>query len=150
MADAYTIINGAAYGHNNHEARLNQKVRRFITEIEYDHELENGEQRGNGPLQLSDVDGDYKPSLKVTMAMGQAQEIIDELGDGYMQKWWPFTLSFAREGLKLININFGRVKIKKESDSSKSGNEGLNTTWELQLYYIIKNGKKPVKGIVEG
>lgn len=149
MAD-YLILNGAAYSHANSEVRILDKVRQFVSEIEYEHEDEPGEIRGTHKQRLATVDGEYKGSGKITMARGQAQQIIDELGDGYMEKRFPIVCSYTGEGLKLITDTLGGCKIKKESFSSKTGNEGQMVTWELDITYLKMNGKKPLKKLIEG
>ena len=145
----YLEINGTAYGHNTAEVRIDGDVAPWVTEINYDHGQENGEVRGTSAVQLGDVEGDYKPSAKVTMSKGQAQKYIDKWGDGYMQKRFPIVVSYAPPGRKLITDKLVRCKIKKETDSSKQGNDGNMVEWELELYGICKNGKKPIKGMVD-
>lgn len=146
----YIIINGAAYHHSHCEIRILDKVRLLIEEIEYEHEDEPGEIRGTHKQRLADVDGEYKASGKIVLARGQAQQIIDELGDGYLGKRFPIIVSYAPEGLKLITDTLARCKIKKESFGSKTGNEGNKVTWELDIYYLKPNGKKPLKNLIEG
>lgn len=146
----YLIVNGAAYSHANSEVRILDKVRQFVAEIEYEHEDEPGEIRGTHKQRLATVDGDYKASGKLTLSQGQAQQIIDELGDGYLEKRFPIVCSYTGEGLKLITDTLGGCKIKKESFSSKSGNEGHMVVWELDITYLKKNGKKPLKKLIEG
>lgn len=146
----YIIVNGNAYAHATCEVRILDKVRTFVKEIEYEHEDEPGEVRGTSKQLLATADGEYKASGKIVMAKGQAQQLIDEMGDGYMEKRFPIVVSYAPDGLKLITDELRLCKIKKESDGSKSGSDALDTTWELHIFYLKKNGKLPLKKMVEG
>jgi hypothetical protein len=146
----YLIVNGAAYDHASSEVRMLGKPRRGVSEIEYEHEREVGELRANHQQALAETDGDYKPTVKITMARGLAEQIRDELGDGYMDKRWPLGVSYVKEGLKLINDDIPHCKITKESFSSKTGSDAQMVTWELHTFYIKPNGKKPLKNLIEG
>jgi len=146
----YTKINGKAYSHSSLDIRLNGKAYVFVKEITYSDSLEPGEVRGTNAQLLARTRGDYKSEASITLYKGSAQELIDDLGDGYLEKEFDVVVTRSEPDMSSIVDTIVKCRIKKIESGSSQGADPNEVKLDLHPFYILWNGYDPISGIVKG
>ena len=125
-------------------------MRQFVSEIGVRARGdEPGEIQGTHKQRLATVDGEYRAAARSPWR-GQAQQIIDELGDGYMEAV-PHRVAATPAGASSSSpTRWGGCRDQKESFSSKTGNEGQMVTWEPHITYQDERQEAAQKKLIEG
>lgn len=146
----YPLINGHRYSYASIE--LDVEGKRFYghKEISYSQELEPGEVRGAHSQILGRTKGELKPEASLTTYEEEWKEILDALGDGYMEKSLNVTVSYAESGRPTITDKLIGVRIKKVEKSHSQGGDALEVKLDLHPMWIEYNGKKPLKKMLGG
>jgi hypothetical protein len=146
----YTKINGKAYSHSSIEVQLNGKSYPFVKEVSYSDDLEPGEVRGTSAQLLSRTRGEYKAEASITLYKGAAQELLDDLGDGFMEKEFDMVVTRKEDDMSTIIDTVVKCRIKKHESGSSTGSDPNEVKFDLHPMYILWNGYSPIAGLIKG
>jgi len=146
----FTKINGKAYSHSSIEVQLNGKSYPFVKEVTYSDSLEPGEVRGTSAQLLSRTRGDYKAEASLTLYKGAAQELLDDLGDAFMEKEWDLVVTRKEEDMSTIIDTVVKCRIKKHESGSSQGADPNEVKLDLHPFYILWNGYSPIANLIKG
>lgn len=141
----YPLINGHRYSYASIEADVNGKKFYGHKEISYSQDLEPGEVRGAHSQVLGRTKGDLKAEGSLTTYLEEWKELLDALGDGYMEKSFDITVSYAEDGRPTVTDKLRGCRIKKVEESHSQGTDGLTMKIDLHILWIEFGGKKPLK-----
>lgn len=146
MAIQYPLINGLRYDHSSAEIHVNGRVIYGVKEISFSQDLEPGEVEGVPAHSVGVTRGKYKAEGKLVMFQLESQELIDALGDRYMEKQFLIVVNYGEDGQPLLTRELIGCRIKKDEEGS-SGSDANEVSYDLRVGMIKKNGKLPVKTI---
>jgi hypothetical protein len=146
----FTIINGKAYSHASCEISILGKPRLFVKELKYTDSLEPGEVRGTSAQLLARTRGDYKAESSITFWRGGAEEVREDLGDGWMEQEFDVIVTMQEDGLSTIVDTIAKCRAKKSETGSSQGSDANEESWDLHPMYILKNGWNPIYNLVKG
>lgn len=148
MGIQYPAINGVR--HSFASIDLTVKGKRFVgfKEVNYNQDLEPGEVRGAHPELLGRTIGDLKNDGSLTLYEEEWKELLEALGDGYMQQSFDITVSYSH-GNEAINIGVTTdeligCRIKKIDKSRSQGTDGLEVKLDLHIMRIKLDGKEAI------
>ena len=142
--DLFPIVNGRVYDFASCRFNLAGDFYRGVTSISYGNGLEPGEARGNDPVAFGTSTGQLKSDGSLEMQKASAQALRDALGDGYMKKTFFISVSYQEDGMPTLTDELIGVRIKKESDSPKVGNEPPTVKFDLYIQKVRYDGVDPV------
>lgn len=94
---------------------------------------------------LGRTKGDLKAEGSLTTYLEEWKELLDALGDGYMEKSFDITVSYAEDGRPTVTDKLRGCRIKKVEESHSQGTDGLTMKIDLHILWIEFGGKKPLK-----
>lgn len=150
MPGTFTIINGVAYSHSSCEISILGKPRLFVKEVKYSHNLEPGDVRGTSAQRIARTRGEYKCDGSITFYRGGAEEIREDLGDGWMEQEFDVVVTLQEDGLSTIIDTIAKCRAKKDETGSSSGSDPNEESWDLDPMYLLKNGWNPIFNLVKG
>lgn len=141
----YPLINGHRYSYASIEADVNGKKFYGHREISYSQDLEPGEVRGAHSQLLGRTKGELKAEASLTTYMEEWKELLDALGDGYMEKSFDITVSYAEDGRPTVTDKLRGCRIKRVEESHSQGTDALAVKIDLHVLWIEFGNKKPLK-----
>lgn len=150
MAKTYDM-DDEAYSHMSIVLKVDDREFTGIKRVSHNHKLEPGKGRGNSPQYTIRTKGNYEAEAEIELYLEQAQELIDFLGDGYMER--SFTIVIGRQELnkKLLTDELRSCRIKESGTESDDGStDPLTKKFPLDVGYILENGKKPMRNMRTG
>lgn len=139
-------LNGVEYDFSQIEFNLKGKRYLDVSEISYSHSLEPAKKRGTDVRILGMTRGQYDTEGSMTMGKETYYEVIDALGDGYMeQSIDSITVTYGNDGERLKVDELVGVRIGEDSDEHSEGNDTLSVSVTLHITEIIRNGKRAYK-----
>lgn len=140
----YPLINGVRHDYSSAEISLKGKKYVGIKEIMYSNKLEAVDVYGAHAQKLGRTRGQLKPTASITMFKQEYQELIDDLGDGYMEVSFDITVSYADTGSSTITDKIIGARFTSDDDSHSEGSDPLIVKCDLNIMYVDRNGKKPL------
>jgi len=141
----YPLINGHRYSYASIELDRNGKKFYGHKEISYSQDLEPGEVRGAHAQLLGRTKGELKAEGSLTTYLEEWQELLDSLGDGYMEQAFDITVSYAEDGRPTVTDKLRGCRIKKVEESHSQGTDGLTMKIDLHILWIEYGGRKPLQ-----
>jgi len=113
-----------------------------LQSLSYSHRLEPTKVRGTRAQPLGRTLGEYDAEASLTVYKRDAALLLKELGPGYMEREFLLTVSYAHldMGTPLQVDVLKGCRIMSEEDSHSQGTDALQTTFELSVMGIVKNG----------
>lgn len=153
MGLQYPLINGVRHSFASIELTINTEKgpRRIVgfKEIAYSQDLEPGEVRGSHPELLGRTIGDLKNEASVTLYNEEWKDLQDAMGDGYMQKAFDISVTYAHNeeevNIGVVTDELKGCRIKKIDRSHSQGTDGLEVKLDLHPMRILLNGKEAIK-----
>jgi len=143
MADS-PIINGNAYSWASIKAAIDGIDTPDFTEITYGGSLEIGKVRGMGTRVRATTAGEADSEGSFSMLKKQASVLIKAMGNGFMRKRFPITISYDEEGEGgIITDELFGVRITKVEDAPKQGTEAAQTKFDIHIMRMKLNGVDP-------
>lgn len=146
----YPLVNGHRYSFSSIEAVVNGKRLLGFTSINYKQSLEPGEARGEHAQRYGTTRGELKADGDAEILKEEGEQLIKELGNGYMEKRFPVVVTYAEEGGKTRTDTLHNVRIQEVSDGHSSGNEALKIKLTLNIDFVEKDGVMPLKKMLGG
>lgn len=140
----YPLINGVRHSYASIELDVNGKKFYGHREISYSQDLEPGEVRGAHAQLLGRTRGDLKAEGSLTTYLGEWKKLLSALGNGYMEKSFDITVSYAEDGQPTVTDKLRGCRIKKVEESHSQGTDGLTVKIDLHIMWIEYDGKKPL------
>ena len=144
MAD-YPLVNGKRYDFSSIVLQLPERKILGFKEINYSQKLEPGEVRGAHAQLLGRTRGNYTGEGSMTLYRQEADELRQALGDGYMEKEFDITVTYADDGQPTVTDILKACRIVGEDASHSQGQDPLVEKFDLSVLSIKKNGKSAVK-----
>lgn len=141
----FPSTDGYIYSFASIEASVGNTIH-TITEISYTQTQERGAFRANRPEKLGRTRGDHNVEASCTFAKEVYQELIVELGDGYMDVPFDITINYAEENKPTITDVLVGCLISSEEDGHSQGTDALVVSCDLDVMSMTRNGLKPLKG----
>jgi hypothetical protein len=140
----YPRVNGTTFDFSCIEANANGMVCKDYEEISYSDDCEPGEARGTHQQALATTPGEYKAEGSLTMYKDAFDDWVAELGDGYMVRSFPITVTYGNDFTPLTTDTLHGCRIKKVENQHQKGNEPLKVKVDLYVAQIDHNGVKPI------
>jgi hypothetical protein len=145
----YPLIDQKTYSHQSAEVNVDG-VRFLVKEAKYNDSLEPGELRGNNSMLLARTKGEYKCEASIQMAQQDHAELIQHLGEGFLEKSFDVVISYQEEGMPLIVNTIRGCRIKKNDGGSSAGSDANMVGIDLHPFYILWNGIGPLSNMLRG
>lgn len=140
-------VNRVPYDWGCIEAGANSIVLPGLRSIEYGNEVEDAFVQGAGREPLDYTDGQLVPSeVKLTVLESDYRALIGDLGDGYMFKRFPLSVSYGYSGQPMIVDRLLQCRIKSDAHSHSHGSDGLEVSLTLRCLRCIMGGVNPANG----
>lgn len=131
-------INGNTYGHTSLACVIDD-IQFFIMglkELNYTQKMDPGKAYGTLPYILGRTSGQIECSGSMTLWKQEADQIMEMLGPGFMQRSWSMSVSYAESGLPTVTDQLVGVRITSVDVQSSAGNEPIAVKWELSIMYV--------------
>ncbi len=143
----FPLINGHRYSWASVVAKFDTLEIPHFSEISYSHTLEPGTVRGTGAQKAGRTRGEYDAEGSVTWQLEGWQQLLEHLGDGFMEKSFTIVVSYAEEGQPVVTDELVGVRITSTEKNPSQGTDPITVTTPLSIMYIIENGVKPLRGM---
>lgn len=150
MTIAYPLINGVRHEWSSVEIKCKGKIFVGVKEIAYSHKLEPTKVYGTHPQPIGRTRGVYTPEASITLYLAEAQELREELGDGYMEESFDIVCAYSESALDAITDEIIGCRIKGEDHSASQGPDPLVRKFDLDVMLIRLNGKDALKSPLAG
>lgn len=140
----YPMINGLRYSWASARIQFDGQEYVDIKDITYSHTMDRGEVRGAGPQLLGFTRGEYKAEGSVTFLKEGYDELIAAFGDGYLEKPFNISVSYADVGQPTVTDELVGCRLGKAEKNPSQGTDALEVSCDLHITYLIENGKKPL------
>lgn len=141
----FPLINGHRYSWASASFDIDDSEVVNIKELTYSHQLEPGQVRGTGPQVAGMTRGEYSAEGSMVLLREGWDELRAKMGDGYMEKYFRIVVSYAEEGQPVQTDELVGCRITSVENSPSQGTDGLETSIDLAITYILENGVKPVR-----
>lgn len=146
MPILYPNSNDSRFDFSSAEIHVNNKIIRGIKEISYSDDLEPGAVHGTYAQKVGRTRGTYSAEASFTLFKSESDELIKELGEGFMEKSFNIVCMYAEPGSATIKDTIVGCRIKKNEASGSSGSgDALEMKHDLDPMYILWNGKAPIR-----
>ena len=143
----YPDINGNRFEWASVEVRCDGRRYLGCKSLNYSQELAPGEVYGNHAQKLSRTRGELKQDGSLEMFKDEADDLIETFGDGYMEKVFDIVANY-QESARIKTVILHGCRIKKVDDSHQQGTDALTTKFDLDVMWIERNGKKPLRDML--
>jgi hypothetical protein len=140
-------INSIRYDYSSVEININGQKFTAVKAISYKHGLKPGAVRGTSAMKNGRTRGQYEPEASVTMYKADYDELINALGDGYMEIAFGIVVSFADVGQPTSTTQIIGARIADEDTSMEEGSDAIVVKVDLDVMGVIPNGKRPVRNM---
>lgn len=140
----YPLINGIRYEWSSIEFNINGGIQLGIKTCSYKSTLEPGEVRGAGAQILGRTRGELKHEAKIELFKQEMQELIDALGDGFLEASFDIICAYGDTGVPTTTDRIIGCRMKSLDMSWKQGTDALAVPVDLHVMKILYNGKKPI------
>jgi hypothetical protein len=147
MTLSYPQTEGHGYEFSKAEIDLNGKIYTAIANISHNQPIEEGVghgaaaeplfrtrgqlQKGEGSIEWSDI--------------GEMQEFLDDLGDGYCETEFKATIVYTATGRKALTRTLIGCRLLDVEEEGSSGPDPIGSTTPFSFMYRLLNGKKALK-----
>lgn len=147
MSISYPLVNGVRYSFSSIKLTFNGKQVVGFKEISYKQTKEPSAVRGAHPQKLGRTQGELEEESSLTVYEEEWNELLDILGDGYMDAVFDITVTYATNELvtRVVTDKIFGAQIKGIDKSRSQGPDGLEVKLDLDVMEIHLDGKKPLK-----
>jgi hypothetical protein len=144
MADN-PIINGHKYSWASVEASFDGLLQRGFTEINYSTKLDIGKARGTGVRVYGDTRGEADHEGSITMHKKEASAWFRAMGDGFMRRRFPITVSYDETGEGgVVTDKLEGCRIVNVEDNPRQGTDATTVKIDLHIMRVKLNGVDPI------
>lgn len=146
----FPLINGRRFSFASLDCRVRGIPVVGIKELSYSDKLEPGAVRGTKAQSLGRTLGDYECDGSITIYREEFDALVAELGDGYGGIAFDITAHYADEGQPTSTDEVRGCRIKNVENNPSQGTDPLEVKLDLDVMYILRNGKCLLPGLVKG
>lgn len=137
----YPNVNGFEYSFASIELQVNGRRYYGVTSINYDDSLTPGRVKGTSSIPLGSTAGEWDGTASMEMNRRDAQELIDDLGDGFGRVIFSIVVQYADDGAEVITDQLPAVRISKATHSNSQGSDASKISFDLFVMRpILRNG----------
>jgi hypothetical protein len=141
----YPLINGNRYDFSSVEITLNGSRTLGVSEVSYTSTLEPGTVFGTGSQVLGRTRGQLEESGAITLFKQEFAELVDALGQGFMEASFDITISYRDNGSPLVTDILRGCRITSVQDSASQGSDAIAVACDLHIMLIERGGKQAVQ-----
>lgn len=131
---ATTIINNHVYDFSSVKLRCDGVEQEDgFEEISYEDSLEGGEFMGMSPVAQADTRGVYKASGSAKCVRITHDAMVQRFGNGFMEKHFEITVSYADSGQPTITDVLENVRISKNAAKNSKGGDPSMVDLDLKI-----------------
>jgi hypothetical protein len=142
----FPLVNGYYHQFASIELDLDGDTVVGFTAIEYSDNIERGDVRGARRQRLGVTRGEYKADASLEMYRRDFYELLNRLGDGWMDRVFPIHVTYGEDGQPLVTDELVRCRFKGTENSHQQGNDPLKIKLPLDVDGILYAGKLPFVG----
>ncbi len=146
----YPLVNGARHEWSSIEVKIKGATTIGIKEMSYNDKLEPSKVYGLHAQPLGRTRGVYTAEASITLLLDEANTLIQALGDGFKEVVFDITCAYSEGGATITDEIIG-CRVKGLDQSLSQGADGAARKFDLDVMYIIWNGKDslaaPLKGL---
>jgi hypothetical protein len=150
MAVSYPEVNNRTYSFASVEIDIDGTIYTAVKSINYSDSLEPGELRGTAVHALARTAGEYKAEASFEVSLAEAKLIREKVGDGYMLKSFPITVTFTEDNEETHKHELVGCRMKKNDNSNQSGSDPTMEKIDLHVMYIKRDGLLPMQLVRPG
>lgn len=144
----YPLINGNKYDYSSIEIDIDGTLFTGVKEISFTHGLEPGEVRGTRAELIGRTRGEYTAEGSMVVFSEEYAEIIAALGDGFMEKSFPITITYSDTNVPTqVNRLIG-CRITSVEGGGSQGTDPLEVSLDLSVFRVETDGLNPVSGML--
>lgn len=144
MAGNLQVLNGNRYGWSSLELGVDGVDQPEVQELSYKPTQDIGKMRGKGNRVLGTTDGESDAEGKMVLGLKQATLLEKQLGNGFMRKKFPMTVSYDEDGEGgIVTDELVGVQIIGREVNPKVGTDPITVTYDLHIMQLKLNGIDP-------
>jgi hypothetical protein len=144
MPPVYPLINGRRYDFSAIELIIGTDRIIGFKEISYSDELAPGEVYGSSAQLIGRTRGQRKSSASLTMYLQEFDELVQKLGNGFMEKVFDVVVQYADHEQPTLMDQILGCRITKVDKGGASGTDALEARLELHVMRILHHGNDAV------
>lgn len=141
----YPFVNGHRYDWSSVILTILGIPYTGVRSITYRQTLEPGKVRGTRAQVTGRTRGTYDCEGSIEFYKEDFQSIIDALSlggtRGYMEVSFPITVSYSSGDLSVVTDVLSGCRISSDEDAPSEGSDPAVVSCDLDIMYILKNGK---------
>ena len=143
-------INGNAHSHASVTIFIGDDPTPYtgVKSINYTHKLEPGEFRGTSAQITRRTLGEYSASGDIEMRLDEAQSLITDMGDGWMNIPLNITISRVEPNLDTLIDELIGVRFTESGTNSSEGKDATVRKFTMHIIVIKENGVLPLPNMV--
>jgi hypothetical protein len=143
MAREPQKINGVVHDFSSVEISINGDIYHGVTEINYSTKLSPQKVYGSHSEALGRTRGKREDSCDLTIYEYVWKEMLDKLGDGFMEKIFDIVVIYAEEkDAPLVEDKIKHCRISEIAQSPKEGDEPVKVKLTIDVMRIVYNDKE--------
>ena len=150
MGLAFPLINGNKFDFSSVEVRVNGVPFGGVKALDYTDTLEPGDVYSAGAaMRIGRTRGQYKAEGSLEMYKDDADKMMTALAaqgmGGFMEANFIVNADFSELPGAGIQVDvLSGCRVKKTSSTHQQGSDALTVKFDLDILYIIRNGKAPL------
>jgi len=140
----YPLVNGVYHAFASVEIKWNGVIYVGVKSINYDQQLVPTKVRGAHAEAIGRTRGDLDANGDFELYLQQANQLITDLGAGYMEKVLGTTVTYSENGLDTITDELVSIRIQQISDGHSQGTDALTKKFTLNIMKVLHNGLEPL------
>lgn len=140
----YPLVNGSYWDYSSVKIKVGGKVYTAVKSVNFDDTVERGMLEGTSQLPLGKTPGKYKATASIEIGLEEHFNIIADLGDGYMNKFFDVEVQYSGTGLATHTVEIVGCNMDKLANAHTNSPDALTVSIDLSPMYLIRDGKKPV------
>lgn len=155
MSVANPLVNGNRFSFSSIEAAVLGVIFYGFGEVNYSDNLDPGDVRGTSSQRLGRTQGDYKAEASIGVYLEEWLDLQVLLAPapplGLMTTVFNVVVNYAELALNPPQTDVIKgCRIKKIANDFKQSTEGLLVKLDLDVSYIIRNGRVPFPTLIAG
>lgn len=141
------LINGIAHSHSSVEIKYGPNIYTGVKSLRYSHKVEPGGGHGTRQVQIISTGGLYTATGEIELYLYEAARLINDLGNGFMNKFVTMTASWQARGLPMVVDRLLNVRLIESGVESSEGGDPTTRKYGLYVGALLENGKRPINNM---
>ena len=144
---AYPKVNNYLLSYASIEVQADGEIYTGLKAISYSDKIERSKARGAGREVLGRTAGEYDCEGSMTLMREDFHEMVDRFGDGWMDKAFDITVTYAEEGMPTRTDRLVGCLIDGGNTNNEQGTDPLEAELPLNILRIERNGVLPIRNM---